>query len=101
MLQVPSPALSWSLFPEIPADNPARGDKLVERLGCRACHGSGVEHGHAGPELVAALSRLTPGELEIQLCTPRQRHPASRMPSFAFVRAEDFTALVEYLMNLK
>lgn len=86
------------LFSDIPPENPARGEKLIELLGCRACHAPKAAHGHAGPELAAALARLTPAELETQLRTPRQRQAQSRMPSFAFVRPEDFGPLLEYLL---
>lgn len=77
------------------------GEDIFARLACRACHSRDGQEGKKGPSLAGIGQSLSIQAMQEQLQTPRQRHPASRMPSFAFVRPDDFQALLDYLTSLK
>ncbi len=72
------------------------GEELAHRLGCRACHtwqGAGGTH---GPALDGVGQRRSRPELAQQLTST----PSRRMPSFAFLRPQDWQALLTFLEGL-
>jgi cbb3-type cytochrome oxidase cytochrome c subunit len=78
-----------------------RGEEVFALLACRACHSLTGQEGKKGPSLGRVGQSIPVKAIQEQLQTPRRRHPASRMPSFAFVRSDDFQALLDYLTSLK
>ncbi|MFP3868183.1 MAG: c-type cytochrome [Desulfobacteraceae bacterium] len=77
------------------------GQKLFQRLGCQSCHALGDRGGDTGPALNGVGQRLSAADLEQQLTEPGRRHPQSQMPSFAFLRPAELSALINYLQTLK
>lgn len=72
------------------------GEELAARLGCRACHSWQGKGGAQAPSLDGVGQRLSRPELERQLT----RTPSRRMPSFAFLRPQDWEALLTFLTGL-
>jgi cytochrome c2 len=77
------------------------GAELAERLGCLACHALNGHGGRLAAPLDGIGARLTPRELAQALAYPRQRHPGSKMPSYAYLPPSEQQALVDYLKTLK
>ena len=72
---------------------------LARRLGCFACHGEGP--GYRAPALEGVGARLPRAQLQVVLTQPRQLYPGAKMPSYAYLPAEERQALVDFLSNLK
>lgn len=72
------------------------GEELAQRLGCRACHTWQGAGGRRGPALDGVGQRLSRPELERRLTST----PSRRMPSFAFLRPQDWQALLTFLEGL-
>lgn len=72
------------------------GEELSHRLGCRACHGWHGAGGTKAPALDGVGRRLSLPDLERQLTST----PSRRMPSFAFLRPQDWQALLTFLQGL-
>jgi nitric oxide reductase subunit C len=77
------------------------GRNLHQRLSCHGCHALHGGGGEVGPALDGVGSRLTRGDLETQILTPRRRQADSRMPSFAFVKPSEIRELLDFLQSLK
>ncbi len=78
---------------------PTPAPELARRLGCFACHNH--DSGHLAAPLDEVGSRLSRDQLNIVLAQPRRLYPAARMPSYAYLPAEERQALVDFLSNLK
>lgn len=72
------------------------GEELAHRLGCRACHTWQGRGGTRAPSLDGVGQRLNRPELERRLTST----PSRRMPSFAFLRPQDWQALLTFLEGL-
>lgn len=72
------------------------GEELAQRLGCRACHAWQGAGGTHGPALDGVGRRLSLAELERRLTSS----PSRRMPSFIFLRPQDWEALLRFLEGL-
>jgi hypothetical protein len=81
-----------------PAQEPAAPD-LARRLGCFACHGEG--RGYRAPTLEGVGNRLPREQLQVVLTQPRKLYPGAKMPSYAYLPAEERQALLDFLANLK
>ncbi len=73
------------------------GADLYQRLACHGCHRLHGTGGTLGPPLDRLHLQLSPSEVETQLLAPRRRQVTSRMPSFAFLRAQELRTLVTYI----
>ncbi|MGQ9920544.1 MAG: c-type cytochrome [Desulfobacca sp.] len=80
-----------------PPGSQMAGAQLYQRLACHGCHRRQGNGGTVGPALDRLQERLSTGEVETQLLTPRHRRPDSRMPSFAFLRTEELQDLMAFL----
>jgi mono/diheme cytochrome c family protein len=83
--------------PKANTDLPLAGAELYHRLACHGCHSRHGSGGMLGPPLDHLERHLSRAEVAKQLLTPRQRHAESRMPSFAFVRPQEFQNLLNFL----
>jgi len=90
----------WAQGSDLPAEV-LQGQKLFQRLGCRSCHALNNQGGGTGPPLDGIGQRLSYADLEQQVTEPSRRHPRSGMPSFAFLRPAELSALINYLQTLK
>lgn len=72
---------------------------LARRLGCFACHGEG--HGYPAPSLNGVGARLPRAQLQVVLTQPRKLYPGAKMPSYAYLPAEERQLLLDFLANLK
>ncbi|MCL4502247.1 MAG: hypothetical protein M1438_10390 [Deltaproteobacteria bacterium] len=72
---------------------------LAQRLGCFACHAAGPVHLAAPLDHVG--SRLSRAQLQTVLSQPRQLHPGAKMPSYAYLPADERQTLADYLASLK
>ena len=81
-----------------PAQEAAAPD-LARRLGCFACHGEG--RGYRAPALEGVGNRLPREQLQVVLTQPRKLYPGAKMPSYAYLPAEERQALLDFLANLK
>lgn len=72
------------------------GEELATRLGCRACHRWQGTGGTRAPSLEGVGTRRSRQELEQQLT----RSSGRRMPSFAFLRPQEWQALLTFLEGL-
>jgi mono/diheme cytochrome c family protein len=79
----------------------ARGQELVNSLGCKGCHKIGDSGGTLGPALNGIGKRMTAMQIRRQLVDPKANNPQSLMPSFQRLPAEDIQTLVDYLGTLK
>ncbi|MCL6620847.1 MAG: cytochrome c [Syntrophobacterales bacterium] len=77
-----------------PQDLP--GEELAARLGCRACHAWQGVGGARAPALDGVGRRKSRPDLERQLTST----PSRRMPSFAYLRPQDWQALLTFLEGL-
>ncbi|MDD3581289.1 MAG: cytochrome c [Desulfobacca sp.] len=84
-----------------PAPDMVQGQKLFQRLGCRSCHTLANTGGKIGPSLDNVGQRLARADLEQQLTRPASRRPRTGMPSFAFLKPAELSALLNYLQTLK
>ncbi|RLA87473.1 MAG: hypothetical protein DRG58_10605 [Deltaproteobacteria bacterium] len=84
-----------------PAPVVAQGQELFQRLGCRSCHTLANTGGKIGPALDNVGQRLARSDLEQQLTRPASRQPRTGMPSFAFLKPAELSALINYLQTLK
>lgn len=82
------------------ADDAARGYRLFNQSGCRACHSVGNVGGNAGPDLTLVGFRRSREWLDTWLRDPRAWKHDTLMPDFK-LSAADRQALVEYLSSLK
>ncbi len=87
----------WSIGPLFAGTAPALD--LAQRLGCFACHAAGP--GHAAAALEGVGSRLSREQLKIALTQPRKLHPGAKMPSYAYLPADEQQALMDYLTSLR
>jgi len=83
-----------------PAQEPSAPD-LARRLGCFACHSLGGRGGKTAASLDRVATRLAPAQLQIVLNHPRKLHPGAKMPSYAYLPAEERQALADFLQSLK
>ena len=93
-------------YPKPPPGDVTRGQALVEKTGCRACHvvGEGDDHGQEyglrnfGPNLNDVGSKMLPGWLFAWVKNPDQYFPETVMPNLRLTdqEAADITA---YLMT--
>ena len=74
---------------------------LARRLGCFACHSLGGRGGKTAAPLDRVTTRLAPAQLQTILTHPRKVHPGAKMPSYAYLPAEERQALADFLQNLK
>jgi mono/diheme cytochrome c family protein len=74
---------------------------LARRLGCFACHSLGGWGGKTAAPLDRVAARLAPAQLHIVLTHPRKLHAGAKMPSYAYLPAEERQALVDFLQSLK
>ena len=72
---------------------------LARRLGCFACHHPGPGHRAAPLDHVGA--RLSRQQLQIALTQPRRLHPGAKMPSYAYLPADERQALLDFLEGFK
>ena len=87
----------------------ARGEKLIESLGCKGCHvvtekdrevrKTDVSHDIA-PELTKIGSKVNRDWLYAWIKNPKQYHPTSTMPNLRLTDSEALD-IVAYLMNQK
>jgi cytochrome c553 len=80
----------------INAQTIANGERRVQDLNCRTCHGAAL----SGNELVPRLAGQSPGYLVKQLeafAAARRTHPAAEMPS----GQAEIEAVSDYLASLK
>ena len=87
-----SPALAADL---------AKGQELVNSLGCKGCHKVGDSGGTLGPALNDIGKQMTAEQLRQKLVNPKAGAPQSIMPSFQRLPEEDLQAMVSYLQTLK
>ncbi|MBS10074.1 MAG: hypothetical protein CME19_00545 [Gemmatimonadetes bacterium] len=95
-------------YPDPPAGDAARGQSLVEKTGCKACHvvGDGDDYGQQydlrnfGPNLNDVGSKMTAGWLYEWVKDPTAYYPETLMPDLRLTdqEAADITA---YLMGLR
>jgi hypothetical protein len=72
---------------------------LARRLGCFACHGEGP--GYRAPALEGVGNRLPRAQLQVVLTQPRKLYPGAKMPSYAYLPAEERQVLLDFLESLK
>lgn len=86
----------------LPAELPSvvRGQQLVARRSCTACHKLGDKDGHIAPDLSFEGLIREDDWILAHFNNPRSRVPDSIMPSFGFPEP-DFKALTSYLVSLK
>ena len=92
--------LAFMAIPALAADT-ARGQELVNSLGCKGCHKVGDSGGTLGPALDDVGKRMTAEQIRQKLVNPKATTPHSIMPSFQRLPEEDLQALVSYLQTLK
>lgn len=90
------------------AGDPVRGEELVEKTGCRACHVVGADDDYGqnydlrnfGPNLNDVGSKLSAGWTYAWVKNPEQYYPETMMPNMRLTEREaaDVTA---YLMTLR
>jgi len=90
--------LSSAPAQEAPAQEPPAAD-LARRLGCFACHHPGPGHRAAPLDHVGA--RLSRQQLQIALTQPRRLHPGAKMPSYAYLPADERQTLLDFLEHFK
>jgi mono/diheme cytochrome c family protein len=91
--------LSLTCGPSLAPAQEAVAPDLARRLGCFACHGEG--RGYRAQSLEGVGARLPREQLQVVLSQPRKLHPGAKMPSYAYLPAEERQALVDFLSNLK
>lgn len=99
-LLIPS-LLAFLLAGTATAADMERARELFGALGCRGCHRLGDSGGSFGPPLDGVGKRLDRAQLRLRLTDPKGADPASLMPSFSHLAAEDLDALIDYLQGLR
>ena len=90
-------SLTWGL--RSPSAQEMGAPDLARRLGCFACHGEG--RGYRAQSLEGVGARLPHAQLQVVLSQPRKLYPGAKMPSYAYLPAEERQALLDFLANLK
>ena len=88
----------WLNLSSAPAQEAPAAD-LARRLGCFACHHPGPGHRAAPLDHVGA--RLSRQQLQIVLTQPRRLYPGAKMPSYAYLPADERQALLDFLEHFK
>ena len=97
------------VYPPPPvAGDPARGERLVNEVGCKGCHQVGpgdpvTDRGalrQFGPELNQVGSKTTPGWLFAWLKNPSAVSPTTRMPNLR-LSDQEAADITSYLMTLR
>ena len=78
----------------------AAGEKVVNSVGCLACHSVGGSGSDFGPALDTVGSKVTPSFLRQWISDPKSYDPGTAMPSLRLTESELDNA-VAYLMSLK
>jgi quinol-cytochrome oxidoreductase complex cytochrome b subunit len=78
-----------------------RGLQVYEEQGCAACHTARGAGGAGGPNLTTVGRQRDAAWLRAFVQNPSATNPASEMPPYDTMAAEDLDALVAYLLTLK
>lgn len=78
-----------------------KGLEVYEQQGCAACHTARGSGGAGGPDLTTVGRLRDAAWLKTFVQNPSAANPASEMPPYDTMTAEDLGALVEYLQTLK
>ncbi len=80
----------------------SEGERLFVLRGCQGCHTVNGVGGKVGPDLSHIGSSQPDVNWHIKhLMDPRSVHPASAMPAFSTLPADELEELAEYLVSLK
>ncbi len=71
--------------------------RLLNALGCKACHQFGGDGGSLAPALDQIGSRLTKAQIEQHLATHAEPRTGGFMPSYRTTPADDLKMLSEFL----
>ena len=82
----------------------AKGRKIYEANGCKACHVVGEDKGgKTGPELTHVAKTRKPDWMSAQVRDPKKFDPKSAMPAYGADKIDDkqLKTLVAYMSSLK
>jgi mono/diheme cytochrome c family protein len=82
----------------------AKGRKIYEANGCKACHVVGEDKGgKTGPELTHVAKTRKPDWMSAQVRNPKKFDPKSAMPAYGPDKIDDkqLKTLVAYMSSLK
>jgi len=78
-----------------------RGSRLLNSLGCIACHRVNGQGGGIGPELTGTLLKGKSRQwLVIQIRNPKAHFPTSIMPAFSSLTDQQVNDIVDSLLNI-
>ncbi|HEY5673933.1 MAG TPA: c-type cytochrome [Malonomonas sp.] len=82
------------------ADEPeVQARRLLNALGCKACHQFGGDGGSLAPALDQVGSRLTKEQIEQHLSAHAETRTQGIMPSYSTTPADDLKILSDFLHN--
>jgi len=87
-------------FLTISAQAETSGEQIF-RHKCTMCHMVKGKGGQYGPDLTRVSARLSDRAIREKLERPKKGNPASRMPSFRTLPAEDMDALMAHIRTLR
>ncbi|HKJ05046.1 MAG TPA: c-type cytochrome [Geopsychrobacteraceae bacterium] len=82
-------------------DAESRARRLMNALGCKACHSFEQSGSILAPSLNRVGARLTLQQLQEKLTAHRKSKSNSLMPSYATTPAEDLNAILQFLSEHK
>lgn len=90
---------SW--LPAIAEDPESHARRLINALGCKACHSFEQSGSTLAPSLDRIGKRLTAQQLMEKLIAPRDENKKEFMPSYATTPQKDLDAIVQFLVARK
>lgn len=78
-------------------DDEARARRLINGLGCKACHSFEQSGSTLAPPLDRIGSRLTPEQITEKIVTYRGEETKPFMPSYATTPQEELNTLIQFL----
>ena len=86
-----------SSFPALAEDPEARARRLMNALGCKACHNFEKSGSTLAPTLDRIGTRLNLDQLQEKITNHRKGKAESFMPSYATTSEEDLNDILQFL----
>ena len=85
----------------VAVDSEAQARRLINALGCKACHSLEQSGSILAPSLDKIGARMDLKQLTEKLTIHKEKKPKTAMPSYATTPDQDLTAIVIFLASLK
>ncbi len=87
-----------SLLPlTLQAQEPSEAYKLINALGCKACHALAGEGGTLAPSFAEMRQNLSRTAMQAALVGPNGRHGNSRIADFSYLTTAELATLLDFM----